>query len=130
MLLMVIVVEGEVKSKQGLVSVSLSEARFVCKFNITSSSAALDEPMSISSTSTRLSRSIRFRIFDASGLFESSISESDTSSSGSGLLPSKTVPMRRARPSRPFLILSSLLRTTTKSLMSSPGSTLSSSRSF
>lgn len=95
MLLMVVVVEGEVKSKYGPVSECLS----VCKVKTTSSSATLDEPMSISNASTRLSRSIKFRIFDVSGLFKSSISESDASSSGSGPSSPRTVPMRRARPS-------------------------------
>jgi hypothetical protein len=93
----------------------------------------VDEPMMVSSSLTR--RSILTMVCISEFEFSLSSIAVALSSSSSFLFPEKespcrTAPTNLALPSLTFLILSNLVRTSTRPLINSPGSTFSSSRSL
>lgn len=100
----------------------------------TSSKDVLDEPTRFSNSPIRRSMSTIVRISDLLGMASAASTTAEISCvlliSLEVTPESRTTPTSFALPSFPFLILSSLLRTSTSPLISSPGSTFSSSRSF
>jgi len=126
--------EGETEganSRKYMSGVLMHERKMV---DFTSSKEVLDEPTRFSNSPIRRSMSTIVCISDLLGRVSSGSTTPEIPCvfliSFEVTAKSRTAPTSFALPSFPFLILSSLLRTSTSPLISSPGSTFSSSRSF